>query len=160
MSVHMLEAIVKRLGIIAVSIAVCTVGVATLLWSVSEISDRLHARTPVDQIFEYQSVEFAGFTDDGDLSMLSVSEWHVDVDRIVWVDQLRCDEGGIYSTQATEGRAKKAAPLGVAPWVYSGAVPMFSDCFIRATITATVRGNDFTQQIDSGTFSTRRPAGG
>lgn len=139
--------------------AVAAFGLASWLvlgafvWSSGVISDWWFRQTDPSEIFLYDSVEYVE-TDGDALAMVSTVRWWVDTDRTVWIDQLRCGAArAIFSTVTTEAGPRGPAELVAQPWTYTGRFPTDGrECSMRSFITVEVRGNLFSQTIDSGDF--------
>lgn len=112
------------------------------VWEVDQINQ-------VD-VFEYASVEYVETTPDG-LAMVSTAAWHLPVDRVVWIDVLRCD-GAVFSTLVNQAGARGPRSFTEAAWVYTNPHPIGQRCQMVSTISAEHRGRVFTQVIESTPF--------
>ena len=156
----MIYKITLRVATLAITIATATVLAAILIASVGRVSAWQYNRQAPSSVFEYFAVEYNGPDDEGALWMTSVSIWHEAIEKVVWLDQLRCEahpgqgDFGVYSTATSDGGDFGPTPIRRSPWHYQAGHPRGGTCFMRSTITVQNRGAFFQQTIDSETFQT------
>lgn len=118
-------------------------------------------RIPTETYFEYDLVAYDGTTLDGKLRMHSLSVWHQQVDRVVWVDVLMCRTDGVwavYSTQEFPKLSHGPDPLNVSPWFYTAPWPADGSlCYMDSTISAEVSGTGKSLDIKSERFVPGQP---
>lgn len=155
-----------RVPAIALWFLVLCLIIQVCLWGWNETREIYTRQLPVERWVEYDSVQFINRTLNGSLKMASTSAYHLELDEVVWVDNLWCNATPnlvaprdlvFWSSQKVEASKFGPQPLTVGEWTYTGATPTKSvrACEMRSTLTIENSGVIKTKQVRSEPFVIR-----